>query len=82
LGIVKKHDRSWRITDHLSAPLGYSINGFIDQNAYTLRYCLVDDVYAIVNKLEQGILLSKIDLKSAFRLIPVIPTNWNLLAIC
>ena len=30
----------------------------------------------------RGTLLSKIDLKDAFRLIPVLPSQWNLLGIC
>jgi len=41
----------------------------------------VDDAYAFVNQLGPGTLLSKIDLKDAFRLIPVHPADWNLLGI-
>ena len=81
LGIVPKHDGGWRTIYHLSAPLGYSINDFIDPSTYTLSYCTVDDAYAIVNQLCPGTLLSKIDLKNAFRLIPVRPADWNLLGI-
>jgi len=36
---------------------------FIDPNAYTLEYCSVVDAYAIVNKLGQGTLFSKTNLK-------------------
>ena len=32
--------------------------------------------------MDPGTLLSKIDLKDAFRLIPVHPSQWNLLRIC
>ena len=78
LDIVPKHDGGWRTIYHLSAPLGYSINDFIDPFTYTLSYCTVDDAYAIVNQLGPGTLLSKIDLKNAFRLIPVRPADWNL----
>ena len=45
-----------------------AINDFIDSNTYTLSYCTVDDAYTIINKLGRGALLSKIDLKNAFRL--------------
>jgi len=41
----------------------------------------VDDAYAFVNQSGPRTLLSKIDLKDAFRLIPVHPADWNLLAI-
>ena len=68
---------------HISAPTGSSINDFIDANTYTLTftYCTVDDAYTIINKLGQGALLSKIDLKNAFRLMPVRQEDWNLLGI-
>ena len=72
---------NWRIIHHLSAPTGSSINDFIDANTYTLTYCTVDDAYIIINKLGQGALLSKIDLKNAFRLMPVRQEDWNLLGI-
>ena len=71
LGTVPKHDGGWRIIYHLSAPPGISINDFIDPNSYTLSYCSVDDAYTIINKLGTGALLSKIDLKNAFQLIPI-----------
>ena len=81
LGLVPKHDGGWRIIYHLSAPTTHNINDFIDPLMYSLSYCSIDDAYTIINKLGPGTLLSKIDLKDAFRLIPVRPTDWNLLGI-
>ena len=81
LGAIPKHDGGWRIIYHLSAPTGSSINDFFDANTYTLTYCTVDDAYTIINKLGLGALLSKIDLKNAFRLMPVRQEDWNLLGI-
>ena len=78
---MPKHDGGWRIIYHLSVPPGRSIDDFIDLDAYTLPYCSVDDAYAIVSSLRQGALMSKIDLKNAFRLIPVRQEDWNLLVI-
>ena len=82
LGLVPKQDGGWRTIYHLSAPLGKSINDFINPDTYTLTYCSVDDAFAIVNLLGPGTLLSKIDLENAFRLIPVRQADWNLLGIC
>ena len=82
LGLVPKHDGGWRIIYHLSAPFAQSINDFIDPHAYSLSYCTIDDAYKILNQLGPGALMSKIDLKNAFRLIPVRPEDWNLLGIC
>ena len=47
-----------------------------------MKYCSIDDACTIINKLGPGALLSKIDLKDAFRLIPVQSSDWNLLGIC
>ena len=82
LGLVPKHDGGWRMIYHLSAPHGYSINDHINPDAYSLSYCSVDNAYAIVNLLGTGALMSKIDLKNAFCLIPIHPNDWNLLGIC
>ena len=60
---------------------------FLQPGCFGLRfvystYCTVDDAYAIVNSLGSGALMSKIDLKNAFWLIPVCPQDWNLLGMC
>ena len=81
LGLVPKHDGGWRIIYHLSAPAQHSINDYIDPESFSLTYCTIDDAYSIINKLGPNALLSKIDLKDAFRLIPVRPEDWNLLGI-
>ena len=82
LGMIPKHDGGWRTIYHLSAPHGSSINDYIDPEQYSLSYCSVDNAFAIVNTLGKGALMAKIDLKNAFRLIPVRPEDWNLLGIC
>ena len=81
LYLVPKHDGGWRIIYYLSAPIGSSINDYIYSSTYSLSYCSLDDAYAFINQLGPGTLLSKIDLKDAFRLIPVHTTDWNLLGI-
>ena len=73
LGLVPKHDGGWNTFYHLSAPHGNSINDCINPWDYTLFYCSVDDAYVILNLLGTGALISKIDLKNAFHLIPVHP---------
>ena len=82
LGLVPKHDGGWRIIYHLSAPHERSINDYIDPTEYSLSYCTIDDAYKIINTLGPGAVMSKIDLKNAFRLIPVRPKDWNLLGVC
>ena len=81
LGLVPKHDGGWWIIYHLSAPPNSSINHFIIQDDYSLSYCSIDNAYDFINQLGPGTLLSKLDLKDALRLIPINPSDWNLLGI-
>ena len=41
----------------------------------------VDDAISILQSLARGAFMAKTDLKSAFRLIPIHPDDWNLLGI-
>ena len=72
----------WRLIYHLSAPTNQSINGYIDSITYSLQYSTIDDAIKICHEVGKGVLLAKVDLKSAFRLCPVRPDNWHLLGIC
>ena len=53
----------------------------IATESLSLTYCSVDDAFTIVNSLGTGALMSKIDLKNAFRLTLVRPSGWNLLGM-
>ena len=56
---------------HLSAPTDHSINDGIDKEDFTLHYSTIDDAVKMVQHLGSTTELSKIDVKSAFRTIPV-----------
>ena len=82
VGVVpKKHSSEWRTIYHLSYPEGDSINDHIPKDPYALQYVRVDDAIRILKSLGSGSFMAKTDLKSAFRLIPVHPDDWNLLGI-
>ena len=82
VGVVpKKHSSEWRTIYHLSYPEGGSINDYIPKDPYSLQYVLVDDPIRALQSLGQGSYMAKTDLKSAFRLIPIHPDDWNLLGI-
>ena len=66
---------------HLSAPAGSSINDFISKDDFSLQYASIDNAISMILPLGKGALLSKVDLKSAFRMIPVTPHDWELLGI-
>ena len=81
LGLVPKKDGSWRIIMDLSSPRGSSINDFISKEDYTLHYATFDQALALVSSFGTGALMAKLDLKHAFRICPVSPSDWDLLGM-
>lgn len=68
----KKHKpNKWRLIVDLSTPTGHSINDGISKELASLSYVLVDDVVACALKEGKGALLAKMDVKQAYRNIPV-----------
>ena len=59
----------------LSQPAGLSINDNISKEDFTVHYTPFD----AATDLAQSCFLSKLDIKHAFRLIPVHPSQWHLL---
>ena len=81
LGVVAhgKHQPSkFRVINHLSWPEGGSINDGIPDTEVSIAYdsfhCAVDDL----RTLGPGTLLAKLDLKDAFRHIPIRSADWHL----
>ena len=66
----------------LSAPEGPSVNNFLDKNLGSRAYLSVDDVADTVRLLSKGPSPpGKTEVKEAFRIIPVDPTNRLLLTM-
>ena len=81
VGVIPKTG-GWRMIMHLSAPPDSSINDGIDKEEFTLRYATIDDAVQMINRLGSNSLLAKIDIKSAFRTLPVRVEDRELLGIC
>lgn len=79
LGLVPKRDGSFRLIQHLSYPKGESVNDFIDQKLCSVQYSSFDHAVDMVSSLGAGALLGKMDIKSAFRLLPIHPSDFQLL---
>ena len=72
--IPKKHQPGkWRLITDLSFPDGASVNDAIDPTLCSLKYITVDQVAQQAVLLGKGSLIAKIDIKAAYRLIPVNP---------
>ena len=82
-GVIPKQYQTnkWRLIVDLSHPRDHSINHFIPKSLCGLSYITVDDAISIIMKYGPNTLLAKVDIKNAFRLIPVHPGDRHLLAM-
>ena len=81
LGVVPKKNGKLRVIRHLSAPPGTSVSDGISREDFSLRYLRVDDAVCHILHYGRGALLTKLDIRNAFRLIPVRPEDYHLLGI-
>ncbi len=65
----------FRLITDLSYPRGASVNDGIDLTLTSLSYTSVDNVVQLVQRLGKGSLLAKMDIESAYRLVPVHPQD-------
>ena len=65
----------------LSHPSGLSVNDGIPKPLYSLSYITMDSAITELFKLGWGVLISKVDIKSAFCLLLVHPADHHLIAM-
>lgn len=83
IGVIPKKYQSgkWRLIVDLSYPPGKSVNDGIDKQHCSLTYVKVDNIVDSILQLGRGTLLAKLDVQSAFRIVPVHPADRHLLGI-
>ena len=81
LGIVPKKNGKLRVIHDLSSPDGSSVNDGISRDDFSPDYATVDMAVSHIMSLGQGSYLTKVDVRNAFRLCPVQPSQWFLLGI-
>ncbi|XP_072037394.1 uncharacterized protein [Amphiura filiformis] len=80
IGLVEKRTPGeYRLIQHLSFPEGASINDGIPQELCKVEYTSFDEAVALVAGEGEGALMAKSDIKSAFRLLPISPGDFELL---
>ena len=80
--IPKGHSTGkWRLITDLSFPPNRSVNDGIEPSLCSLSYISVDQVADIATQYGRGALLAKVDIESAYRLIPVHPQDRPLQAV-
>ena len=63
------------LTPTVSSPPGSSVSDGIDPSLCSLSYITVDKVAEIVAQLGKGTKLGKVNIKSAYRIVPVNPED-------
>ena len=81
LGAIPKKNGGWRMILHLSAPYGRSVNDGIHKEQFPIHYATVDDAVDLISRFGKGAILAKVDLKAAFRMVPIHPDDWDLLGM-
>jgi len=81
IGLVPKSTPGkYRLIHNLSWPRGESVNDFIDSiEEARVSYSSFDSVIHKIVGMGKGTLLAKVEIRSAFRLLPVHPDDYRLL---
>ena len=80
--IPKSHQpNKWRLIVDLSFPVHRSVNDGIPKELCSMSYVTIDDAIRRIISVGPGAKLAKIDIKHAFRLIPVHPADRHLLGM-
>ena len=82
-GVIPKRNRpnKWRLIVDLSTPDGHSVNDGISKELASLSYVSVDDVVAGILQRGRGTLLAKMDIRQAYRNVPIHPSDRPLLGM-
>ena len=75
------HPGEFRLIHHLSYPRGSSVNDAIPREFASVNYATIDDAILAIKTLGRGCFMSKTDIKSAFRIIPINPKDYPLMGL-
>lgn len=83
IGLVPKGHTvgRWRMIVDLSSPTRHSVNDGICEDVCSLQYASLDDALRLICRLGPGTQLVKMDLKDAYRAVPIHPGDHHLLGI-
>jgi hypothetical protein len=76
--IPKKSSSEFQLIHNLSFPPTNSVNDFIDREHSSVKYSSIDDAVKMIHDLGRNALLAKCDIKSAFQLIRLVPSEFDL----
>ena len=82
-GVIPKSNQpgKWRLIVDLSSPKEACVNDGIQKERCSLQYVKIDEVVDTIVSLGGGTELAKIDIKSAYRIVPIHPEDKPLLGM-
>ena len=82
-GVIPKKNKSnaWHLILDLSHRLGHSVNDGINKDEFPVSYSKVDNANALILKRGKGALMGKVDIKNAYRIVPIHPDDYYLLGM-
>ena len=83
IGLVPKGRQSgqWRMIVDLSYPEGRSVNDGIPDRLCSVNYSAMDEALLFIRRLGRGTRLIKVDLKGAYRIVPLHPQDQHLFGV-
>ena len=60
---------------------GLSINNFISKEDSAIHYSTIDDAVALHSRFGKGAMIARVGLKSAFKMVPIQASEWELLGM-
>ena len=82
LGVVpKKVPGEFRMIHHLSVPSGSSVNDGILSANTSVQYATIADAISLIKQCGKAGFLANTDIKDAFRIIPIQPSDYPLLGM-
>lgn len=76
--VPKKSSSEFRLIQNLSFPFNESVNDYIDRDFCSVKYSNIDDAVNMIQRLGTNALLAKCDIKSAFRILRLAPSEFDL----
>ena len=81
VGLVPKSNGGERLIHHLSHPWGEGVNSYIDDEQSKVSYASFDQALRTIAGFGQGTRLAKVDVKSAYRLLPIREDDFQCLGL-
>ena len=82
IGVIPKSTPGkWRLITDMSFPEGSSVNDGISEKFCSLSYVGVQDAIQGILTYGKGALLAKVDIRNAYRVVPIHPDDWWLMGM-